>query len=52
MEMPKRGRDAVSLPPLPMKFREALADYLKVEPDLKAAKKAKPAKKRARRKGR
>jgi hypothetical protein len=30
---PQRGRDAISLPPLPMKFREALADYLKVQPD-------------------
>lgn len=33
--MPKRGRDAISLPPLPMKFREALGDYLKVKPDAK-----------------
>lgn len=33
--MAKRGRDAVSLPPLPMKFREALSDYLKVKPSPK-----------------
>lgn len=38
MVMAKRGRDAVSLPPLPMKFREALADYLKVEPEPKEPK--------------
>jgi hypothetical protein len=31
--MPQRGRDAVSWPPLPMKFKEALADYVKVKPD-------------------
>lgn len=46
MVMPKRGRDAVSQPPLPMKFLEALGDYLKVQPD---AKKPKPAGQRQRR---
>jgi hypothetical protein len=30
--MAKRGRAAVSLPPLPMKFKEAVADYLKINP--------------------
>jgi hypothetical protein len=43
--MAKRGRDAVLLPPLPMKFQEALADYLKVQPE---PKKPKPKRKRAR----
>lgn len=28
-----RGRDAVLLPPLPLKFREALGDCLKVKPE-------------------
>jgi len=39
--MKKRGRAAVSLPPLPIDFREALADYLKVKPPPKGEK-AKP----------
>ena len=50
MPMAKRGRNAAMLPPLPMKFREALGDYLKVQPD---AKEPKPARrKKAKRKGR
>lgn len=30
---PERGRDAVSLPPLPLEFKEALQDYLSVKPE-------------------
>lgn len=40
-DKPKRGRDAVLLPPLPMKFREALGDYLQVRPDSSAQQKRK-----------
>jgi len=47
--MAKRGRDAVSLPPLPMKFREALGDYLKVEPEPKAQKQKRKSKVRKKR---
>jgi len=41
-----RGRSAVLLPPLPMKFREALGDYLQVQPDTSAKpkRKARPSK--------
>jgi hypothetical protein len=35
MKMKHRGCNAVSSPPLPMAFRETLADYLKVQPEAK-----------------
>ena len=46
MNMAKRGRDAVLLPHLPMKFREALGDYLKVQPEPKKQKPKRKALKR------
>lgn len=51
-QMAKRGRDAISLPPLPMKFREALGDYLKVQPEPKEPNRIRKARKQAKRKAR
>lgn len=48
----KRGRDAVLLPHLPMKFREALGDYLKVQPDQKETKSTKKRTRKSKRKER